>query len=92
MERDTVLSHGAAYFLQQKFFYDADDFEIFICRCGERAIVNKQLQMFRCKNCKDAADISAVQSSWTSKLFFDLLSTMGINIIYILDQVVKYEY
>lgn len=91
MERDTVLSHGAAFFLQQKFFYDADDFEIFICRCGERAIVNKQLQMFRCKNCGDAADISAVASSWTSKLFFDLLSTMGINVIYILDQVIKYQ-
>lgn len=92
MERDTVLSHGAAYFLAQKYFYDADDFEIFICRCGERAIVNRQLQMYRCKNCGDAADISAVASSWTSKLFFDLLSTMSINVIYILDQVTSYEY
>lgn len=92
MERDTVLSHGSAFFLQQKFFYDADDFEIFICRCGERAIVNKQLQMYRCKNCADAADISAVASSWSSKLFFDLLSTMGINVIYILDQPISYQY
>jgi DNA-directed RNA polymerase II subunit RPB2 len=91
MERDTLLAHGAAVFLQQKFFLDSDDFEIFICRCGERAIVNKQLQLFRCKNCGDNADISAVASSWTSKLFFNYLSSMAFGTIYILEQYEQYE-
>lgn len=92
MEKDSILSHGAAYFLQQKFFLDSDNYQIYICRCGERAIVNNQLQMFRCKNCGDAADISCIDSSWSSKLFFDILGTMNISVIYILNPSIRYEY
>jgi hypothetical protein len=80
MERDVLGSHGASRFLREKFFNHADDFIRYICRCGKPAIVNHQTNLYKCKYCKDNADITAVSSSWTSQLFMQEMSSCGVGI------------
>lgn len=79
LQRDVLFSHGAARFFTEKFFEDSDDFEIYFCRCGARAIVNHHVQIYRCLECKDNADIYAIYSSWSSKITFQELGGMHIG-------------
>ena len=80
MERDVICSHGAAKFLQEKFFDHSDGFTEYICRCGKSAIVNVNKQIYKCKYCKDNADIAAIQTSWSSKLFIQEMESMNVGI------------
>lgn len=80
LQRDVLLAHGCARFFSEKFFTDSDDFEVYYCRCGTTAIVNQQIGIYECQNCKDDADIYAVYSSWSSKQFFSELSAMHVGI------------
>ena len=80
MERDVLCSHGAAKFLQEKFFDHSDGFTEYICRCGKAAVVNTKKNIYKCKYCKDNADISAVPTSWSSKLFMQEMETMNVGI------------
>ena len=80
MERDVVCSHGASKFLQEKFFNHADGFTEYICRCGKAAVVNTKKNIYKCKYCKDNADIAAVPTSWSSKLFVQEMETMNVGV------------
>jgi DNA-directed RNA polymerase II subunit RPB2 len=80
MERDVICSHGASQFLREKFFNHSDGYTEYICRCGKPAIVNKREGIFKCKSCKDMADITAVPTSWTSKLFMQEMVACNVGI------------
>jgi DNA-directed RNA polymerase beta subunit len=80
MERDVLCAHGSAKFLQEKFFDHSDGFTEYICRCGKAAVVNTQRNIYKCKYCKDNADIAAVPTSWSSKLFIQEMETMNVGI------------
>jgi DNA-directed RNA polymerase beta subunit len=79
-ERDVLCSHGATKFLQEKFFDHSDGFTEYICRCGKAAVVNTKRNIYKCKYCKDNADISAIPTSWSSKLFMQEMETMNVGI------------
>ena len=80
MERDVIASHGASKFLQEKFFDHSDGFTEYICRCGKAAVVNTKRNIYKCKYCKDNAEIAAVPTSWSSKLFMQEMETMNVGI------------
>lgn len=80
MERDVISSHGASKFLSEKFFNHSDGYTEYICRCGKSAIVNTKKNIYKCKYCKDNADIAAVPTSWSSKLFVQEMETMNVGI------------
>jgi len=80
MERDVICSHGSSKFLQEKFFDHSDGFTEYICRCGKAAVVNTKKNIYKCKYCKDNADIAAVPTSWSSKLFVQEMETMNVGI------------
>lgn len=80
MERDVICSHGASRFLHEKFFKHSDGYTEYICRCGKPAIVNHKENIYKCLHCKDNADIMAIPSSWTSKLFFQEIESCNIGI------------
>lgn len=80
MERDVLASHGASKFLHEKFFKHSDGYTEYICRCGKPAIVNHESQIYKCRYCKDNADIAAVPTSWTSKLFMQEMESINIGI------------
>jgi hypothetical protein len=80
MERDVLCSHGASLSLYEKFFNHSDGYTEYICRCGKPAIANKKERIFKCKSCKDLADIVAVPTSWTSKLFMQEMMSCNVGI------------
>ena len=80
MERDVLCSHGASKVIHEKYFEHSDIFNEYICRCGKAAIVNTNNNIYKCKYCKDNADIAEVQTSWSSKLFMQELDSMNIGV------------
>lgn len=80
MERDVICSHGSSKFLQEKFFDHSDGFTEYICRCGKAAVVNVSKNIYKCKYCGDNADIAAVPTSWSSKLFIQEMETMNVGV------------
>lgn len=80
MERDVLCAHGSSKFLQEKFFAHSDGFTEYICKCGKAAIVNKKKGIYKCKYCKDNAEIYGVPTSWSSKLFVQEMETMNVGI------------
>ncbi len=80
LQRDVLLAHGAARLFSEKIFENSDNFEVYYCRnCGVPAIVNKVLGIYQCKTCDEDADIFAVYSAWSSKLFLQELNAMQIG-------------
>jgi len=80
MERDTIISHGSARFLAEKFFNHSDGFTEYVCRCGKSAIVNVEKNIYKCNYCKDMAEIAGYPTSWSSKLFIQEMETMNVGI------------
>jgi DNA-directed RNA polymerase II subunit RPB2 len=69
METWVYVAHGAMRSLDEKFYLDSDGQNIPICRCGRVAILNKELNIYRCNNCNDNASIGMVSSSWVTNIF-----------------------
>jgi DNA-directed RNA polymerase beta subunit len=80
MENWVFTSHGTMRALHEKFYKDSDGFDIPICRvCGNRAVVNEKMGIYKCKACGDTADIANVSSSWTTNLFTQEASAMNVK-------------
>ena len=75
-----LAGHRASRFLHEKFFKHSDGYTEYICRCGKPAIVNHKENIYKCKYCKDNADITAVPTSWTSKLFMQENESINVGI------------
>ncbi len=83
MEKDVIITHGTSRFLLEKFYDDSDGLRIPFCRnCGNRAVVNKKLAMYKCKTCGDTADIVSVPSSWVANTLFDETSAMNTKMLF----------
>lgn len=49
MERDCIISHGAAKFLKERLFDVSDKYRVHVCRhCGFFAVANVKNNEFRC--------------------------------------------
>jgi DNA-directed RNA polymerase beta subunit len=80
MEKDVFCAHGTMRALFEKFYKDSDGIEIPICRiCGNRAITNPKMGIYKCKECGDCADIVTVASSWVANLFMSEASAMNVR-------------
>lgn len=81
MECWVLASHGAMRAMSHKLYEHSDGIELFVCRtCGQRAIVNEKLGIFKCKSCKSAADVCAVSSSWCASTLLHELAAMNIGV------------
>ena len=80
MEKDCVISHGAANFLKERMYYQSDPYRIHVCdKCGLMAIADLENNKFYCKKCDDCINISQVQIPYACKLLFQELTAMGIG-------------
>lgn len=79
MERDVMISHGAAALFTEKYYKHSDEFVEYLCRCGMPAIANKKTGIYKCKFCRDNADIVAINTSWSAHLFMQQLLACGIG-------------
>lgn len=84
MEKDTIISHGAGHFIMEKFRDDSDGFAVYVCRtCNKIPVVNEQQNIIICKTCESAKmdpDVVKIRSTWSSKLFWQELESMGIGV------------
>ena len=81
MERDCMISHGAALFLKERLVDVSDKYRVHICEeCGLIAQANLQAQKYECKLCNQTNyKISQVYIPYACKLLFQELMAMHIT-------------
>jgi len=83
MERDCLISHGAANFLRDRLFVNSDPFAIHVCSlCGLTCEANLEAMTFRCRNpsCNEnTTKFARVQIPYAAKLLFQELQAMSIT-------------
>jgi DNA-directed RNA polymerase II subunit RPB2 len=93
MERDGVLGHGAAKFLQERLTSDA--YETIYCKvCGTLAIADALANKYSCRKCKGKAtkdSFGRLTMPYSMKLLTHYLNGMGFNMKYRLATVEEYE-
>jgi len=86
MERDTLLSHGAAFLARDRLHEQSDPYTAPVCRacgmlaehaCVTRALVHRARAAY-CRNC-DAGDVAVIQMPYCMKLLLQELMVMGIS-------------
>ena len=84
LERDCILSHGAANFLKETLQDRSDNYRLHICDdCGLVCPVNKARNIAKCKNCylnmnkkSKTLNYSEIRVPYAMKLFIQELETM----------------
>lgn len=81
MERDVLCSHGAAFLLKDRMFYNSDPYRIHVCKlCGVICQSDLDRQRFLCKCIKggNTTEIAQVYIPYACKLFFQELMAISI--------------
>ena len=79
MERDCVISHGAARFNRERMYDVSDKYSVFVCKkCGLIASYNDELHKHHCRTCDNRVDFSYVEIPYACKLLFQELTTMNV--------------
>jgi DNA-directed RNA polymerase II subunit RPB2 len=79
MERDCMISHGAAAFTKGRLYDASDAFKVHVCKkCGMIASHNNDTRVHLCKLCENRTDFSEVKLPYSCKLLFHELQTMNV--------------
>ena len=79
MERDCLLSHGAAAFTKERLMDVSDPFETGICKtCGTLAIVNEEEGIYSCGTCGNKTEFVMKTIPYAMKLWMQELEAMHI--------------
>ena len=79
MEKDAMVSHGAARFTRGRMYDSSDKYSVFTCKkCGLIAAYNDEIHIHHCKTCDNRSDFAYVEIPYSCKLLFQELNTMNI--------------
>jgi DNA-directed RNA polymerase beta subunit len=79
MERDGMISHGAARFTRGRMYDASDKYQVYVCKnCGLIASYNDQLHIHHCRTCDNRTDFAYVEIPYACKLLFQELITMNV--------------
>jgi DNA-directed RNA polymerase II subunit RPB2 len=79
MERDAMISHGAARFTRGRMYDASDKYSVYVCKkCGLVASYNDKLHIHLCRTCDNRTDFSYVEIPYACKLLFQELTTMNV--------------
>jgi len=79
MERDCMISHGAARFTRGRMYDASDKYQVHVCKkCGLVASYNDQMHVHHCRTCDNRTDFAYVEIPYACKLLFQELITMNI--------------
>ena len=79
MEKDAMVSHGAARFTKERMYDVSDKYFVHICKkCGLIASYNDKMHIHLCKTCDNRTDFAYVELPYACKLLFQELNTMNI--------------
>jgi DNA-directed RNA polymerase II subunit RPB2 len=79
MEKDAMVSHGAAAFTKSRMYDVSDKYSVHVCnKCGLLAGYNDKVNIHLCKTCDNRTDFSYVQIPYSCKLLFQELMTMNV--------------
>ena len=80
MERDCMISHGAARFTKERLYDVSDKYEVHVCKkCGLIASFNEQQHIHLCRTCGNTSDFSLVKIPYAYKLMMQELTTMNVS-------------
>jgi DNA-directed RNA polymerase beta subunit len=79
MEKDAMVSHGAAKFTRGRMYDASDKYSVHICkRCGLVASYNNEMHIHHCRTCDNRSDFAYVEIPYACKLLFQELTTMNV--------------
>ena len=79
MEKDAMVSHGAAKFTRGRMYDASDKYSVYICKkCGLVASYNNKEHIHHCRTCENRSDFSYVEIPYACKLLFQELTTMNV--------------
>jgi DNA-directed RNA polymerase beta subunit len=79
MEKDAMVSHGAARFTRGRMYDSSDKYSVHVCnKCGHIAAYNDKMHIHHCKMCDNRADFAYVEIPYACKLLFQELNTMNV--------------
>ena len=79
MERDCMVSHGAARFTKERLYDVSDKYQVNVCKkCGMIVSYNNKLHIHLCNTCGNRSDFSLVKIPYACKLMMQELTTMNV--------------
>lgn len=79
MERDCMISHGAARFTRGRVYDSSDKYQVYVCDdCGLIAAFNEKEGIHLCKVCENRTSFSRVEIPYACKLMFQELTSMNV--------------
>jgi len=88
MEKDAMVSHGAARFTRGRMYDVSDKYSVYSCKkCGLIAAYNDEMRIHHCRVCDNRTDFAYLEIPYACKLLFQELNTMNIAPRFITDNV-----
>lgn len=79
MERDCLISHGGANFIQERLMDMSDGTRVHVCDfCGLIAVADLRRNVFQCRGCNNKTEVSQIRIPYACKLLFQELMAMSV--------------